>query len=626
MTYNLLLKQLFKILPMNKFRQHIASVKKLLPLIIVLSAGFGLRLYGMNWDLGAHLHPDERMLIMVAERLLVPGNSNPDFFNYGSLPIYLLSFLWKACSFAFLSCAQLGSYDGLLIVGRSLSVLTDMGTLFVIYATARLCWPTQRNLSLFPVAMYAFAFFPIQNTHFFVVDVFMTFFVALGMYFILQFLRHDSYSPVVFAGMSFGAAFASKFTALVFFAGVVSTLLIWFLYHKERVLRIIRILLILSLMFLFTHIVCMPYAYRFGAVLPHTIPFDSNRASLEMIEDRLRLIRNPESTASVSVPPRFITKIASELFSKRYILDTLEQAQMNKNAYVFPYTLQYVGTTPYLYYISQIYLWGLGPCIFIFACIGFSFVIKKWSTHFPMPKKLTDTSLLIFFSVVNAFFFLVVGMSAVKFMRYMLPLYPLFALYAGYGLFRLLNSASRWSRISAMVMFALACLWTVGFVNIYSQSHTRQRAHDWALAHIPSGSTIAVEHWDDRPVDGGAFKFVEMTNFELPDDLTKWQALEKKLGEAQYIVIASNRLYTPMQKLHDCEKYFHCYPIMNRYYKDLFAERNLLGSKLRFVKVKEFTAYPMIRVGPFHITIPDDTADESFTVYDHPKVMIFKKI
>ena len=65
---------------------------------------------------------------------------------------------------------------------------------------------------------------------------------------------------------------------------------------------------------------------------------------------------------------------------------------------------------------------------------------------------------------------------------------------------------------------------------------------------------------------------------------------------------------------------------MNRYYKDLFAERNLLGSKLRFVKVKEFTAYPMIRVGPFHITIPDDTADESFTVYDHPKVMIFKKI
>ncbi|MEI7652814.1 MAG: glycosyltransferase family 39 protein [bacterium] len=612
---------------MYKFIQPFRGIKKFFPLVAILAAGLGLRLYGINWDLGAHLHPDERMLIMVAERLLVPGNSNPDFFNYGSLPIYLLSFLWKVCNFTSLSCAHLSSYDGLLVIGRSLSVLTDMGTLCVIYAIARLCWPTQRNLSLFPVVMYAFAFFPIQNTHFFVVDVFMTFFVTLGMYFIFQFLRQDRYSYVVYAGMSFGAAFASKFTALVFFAGVVATLLIWLMYHKEGVLRIIRILLMLGMIFLCTHIVCMPYAYRIGAVLPHTIPFDSKPASLEMIEDRLRLIRNPESAASVLVPPRFITKIASELFSKRYILDTLEQAQMNKNAYVFPYTLQYVGTTPYLYYISQIYLWGLGPCIFIFACIGFAIVAKqKWSTHFHMQKNLTGTYLLIFFTVVNLFYFLVVGMSAVKFMRYMLPLYPLFALYAGYGLFRLLNSTSRWSRIIATVIFVLACLWTVGFVNIYSQYHTRQRAHDWALANIPSGSTIAVEHWDDRPIDGGAFKFVEMTNFELPDDLTKWQALETKLGEAQYIVLASNRLYTPMQKLHDCEKYYHCYPTMNRYYQDLFAERNLLGSKLRFVKVKEFTSYPTIQVGPFHITIPDDSADESFTVYDHPKVMIFKKI
>jgi hypothetical protein len=612
---------------MNKFTQHIAGIKRLLPLIIVLSAGFGLRLYGINWDLGAHLHPDERMLIMVAERLLVAGNSNPDFFNYGSLPIYLLSFLWKACSFAFLSCAQLGSYDGLLIVGRCLSVLTDMCTLYVIYGIARLCWPTRKDLNLFPVAMYAFAFFPIQNTHFFVVDVFMTFFVTYGMYYVFQFLRYGRHSHIAFAGVLFGAAFASKFTAIVFFVGVVLTLLVWFTYHKERFVRIASILFTLGTIFFLTHVVCMPYAYRFSVVLPHTIPFDSERTNIEMIEDRLRLINNPEVTASVSLPPKFVTRIASELFSKRYILDTLEQAQMNKNAYVFPYTLQYVGTTPYLYYVSQIYLWGLGPCIFVFACMGFIFIVKRgWSGRFHIPMNLTGTSILILFSIVNSFYFLIVGMSAVKFMRYMLPLYPLFALYAGYGAFKLLDSANRWSRIIAIVMFVLVCLWTVGFVNIYSKSHTRQRARDWALANIPSGSTIAVEHWDDRPIDGGSFKFVEMTNFELPDDRAKWRALETKLSEAQYIVLASNRLYTPMQKLHDCKKYFHCYPIMNRYYKDLFAERYLLGSNLRFIKIKEFTAYPTIQVGPFHITIPDDTADESFTVYDHPKVMIFKKI
>lgn len=263
----------------------------------------------------------------------------------------------------------------------------------------------------------------------------------------------------------------------------------------------------------------------------------------------------------------------------------------------------------------------------MFACVGLIFFIKQWwSSGRAITKGVNGAMVLIFYSIVGFIYFLVIGKSAVKFMRYMLPLYPLFALYAGYGACRLLNSVNRYAQAAAVVMFALACLWTMGFINIYSQTHTRLQARDWALANIPPGSTIAVEHWDDRPIDGGSFKFVEMTNFELPDDLAKWRTLEAKLHGAHYIVLASNRLYTPMQKLHDCKKHIHCYPTMNRYYSDLFAGRPLLGSSLRFTKIKEFTAYPSIQIGPLHITIPDDAADESFTVYDHPKVMIFKKI
>lgn len=612
---------------MYKLIQLLLSLKKHMPLLVVLLAGLSLRFYGIWWDQGAHLHPDERMLIMVSDRLLAPGNSNPDFFNYGTLPIYLLSFAWKICDLTSHVCARMSSYDGLLIIGRTLSILTDMGTLCIIFAISKLCWPKQKNVWLFPVAMYAFSFFPIQNTHFFVVDVFMTFFITLGMYFVFRFIRNNNYTFIIFGGMAYGAAFASKFTALVFFIGVMVALTAWLLIRRVHVRRLLALLVVLGASFILTHTLTMPYAYRFASILPHTIPFDSQQVSVEMVEDRLRLIRNPASVSTATLPPRFVTKLMSEIFSKRYILDTLEQAQMNKNAYVFPYTLQYVGTTPYIYYISQIYLWGLGPCIFVFSCIGFVLLVKdKWHMPHAGNRVLNPSSLLAFFTLVNLLYFLVIGMSAVKFMRYMLPLYPLFALFAGYGLYILLAFPNKWIRILAMIVFILACVWTLGFVNIYSQSHTRQRAHDWALAHIPPGSTIAVEHWDDRPIDGGSFKFVEMTNYELPDDMAKWQVLKTKLAEAQYIVIASNRLYTPMQKLHDCEKYFHCYPTMNKYYQDLFAERNLIDSKLRFVKVKEFTAYPQIRLGPLHFTLPDDAADESFTVYDHPKVMIFKKI
>ena len=40
-----------------------------LPLFLVLILAFVLRIYGLNWDQGNHLHPDERFLTMVASAM-----------------------------------------------------------------------------------------------------------------------------------------------------------------------------------------------------------------------------------------------------------------------------------------------------------------------------------------------------------------------------------------------------------------------------------------------------------------------------------------------------------------------------------------------------------------------------
>ena len=96
--------------------------------------------------------------------------------------------------------------------------------------------------------------------------------------------------------------------------------------------------------------------------------------------------------------------------------------------------------------------------------------------------------------------------------------------------------------------------------------------------------------------------------------------MNEKLNRANYIIIASNRLYIPLQKLADCKKYKSCYPMTADYYQKLFS------GKLNFKKVAEFSAYPELNIFNIKFKINDDSADESFTVYDHPKIIIFKKI
>lgn len=146
-------------------------------------------------------------------------------------------------------------------------------------------------------------------------------------------------------------------------------------------------------------------------------------------------------------------------------------------------------------------------------------------------------------------------------------------------------------------------------------------ATNWMLAHIPEQSVIAIEHWDD------SLPLVEEQNYQMitlplydPDTSAKWQAINQKLAQTDYIILASNRLYIPLSKLTNCQTLpsSYCYPKTAAYYKKLFS------GALGFKKIAEFTSYPTV---PFtNIKIDDQKADESFTVYDHPKVIIFQKV
>lgn len=584
---------------------NIKQSKYFLSAIVVLA--FMVRITGIGWDSGFHFHPDERMLIMVAGRIQFFNQLNPDFFNYGSLPIYLLSGISQLIDMVF--GTQFATYDGMLWVGRTVSTVLDILVLILIYRTVLLLF-NNKSIALWSSFFYAIAFFPIQNSHFFIVDTFLNFFSTLLMYVLLRYYQEPTYKKIGVVSLVFAAAITTKVSAIIFLPIIGLVILI---AHKHNISIFQRVL----------------------------------RGIKNMLNTQYH-IQNTRSYVQQIITRSLIFGICFLVFGfvfmpyafldyARFISDVSAQIRMNSDPYIFPYTLQYVGTVPYIYYLKNIFFWGLGPAISILAIIGAYRLLRILMKHTTLF--IHHNAMILIWILFYIIYFVVIGKSAVKFMRYMLLMYPFFAILAGVGVTVILNwfqdlSPHNWFSIrrrfrnkfgmTEITLIALPLIWTTAFLNIYTTPNTRIQATAWINQFIPEGSTLAVEHWDDRvPIfDPGKYNYEELTLYDIPDDGRKWEVLHEKLNRSDFIIIASNRLYTPLQQLNTCnnDTYPRCYPITADYYKKLF------NHELNFVKIAQFTSYPRIcLLRDMCYVLHDDASDESFTVYDHPKIMIFAK-
>ncbi len=134
---------------------------------------------------------------------------------------------------------------------------------------------------------------------------------------------------------------------------------------------------------------------------------------------------------------------------------------------------------------------------------------------------------------------------------------------------------------------------------------------------ISQGSAIANEHFDDPlpfDMDGriafgsGPYRGLQLTLYD-EDTPEKLENLLDLLDQADYICMSSGRLWQSIPRLP------MRYPVTTRYYQLLFA------GKLGFEKAAEFHSYPRL----LGLEFDDTWAEEQFTVYDHPKVLIYRK-
>jgi YYY domain-containing protein len=174
----------------------------------------------------------------------------------------------------------------------------------------------------------------------------------------------------------------------------------------------------------------------------------------------------------------------------------------------------------------------------------------------------------------------------------------------------------RAARAVAAVVVVGTLAWAFAFTRIYARPHTRVAASRWIYAHAPPKTAIAAEKWDDalplrlygKDPFSGHYRGIQMRWYdeETPEKLK--QALGW-LDESELVVLSSNRVSDSVTRLP------LRYPMTVRYYRALF------DGTLGFARVAEFTSYPTL----LGIAIPDRSAEEAFSVYDHPRVLVFEK-
>lgn len=621
---------------------------KLAAIGIFLLAAF-FRLYGVNWDQSQHLHPDERFLTMVSGGIswpkniseyfstdtspLNPHNKNFGFFVYGTFPIFLTK--WIAGGLG------MGDYMNLTLVGRQLSALFDLGTVILVFLTARqigskvpkLKKSSNENLvnSVFPLLsmfLYTVMVLPIQLSHFYAVDTYLTFFTVLTFYFLIKIIgcgqKTVSVPLIVLSlltGISFGLSLASKISAVLFLPVIMLGFLLVLLKNRN-LLQFLLLGLVFAVSTYLSFRIAQPYAFA--------------------SPDIFSLIPNPKVIANWKQLKSFDDPSGG-----------------------FPPGVQWITTKPYLFPLKNNLLWGLGLPLGLISLSAFAF-LTFWYLKKSLEKKLylpgrllklvqTDSPDFILHTEIILSLIFIFGLSAyqgfqfVKALRYFFPVYPFVALIAAWFTTDLSVRLAEKYKMNKLriilhwsIIILLLLIYPLSFISIYSRPHSRVAASAWIYQNIPPESSLGIEEWDDGlplyiPNYSGHYKSVSLTLY-WPDNLTKWQTLVQKLNAVDYILETSNRLYGSIMTVPGK------YPVTNRYYTDLF------NGTLGFEKVAEFTSRPNLPIPLIHVCLTppfarygfiaqksqecplpgisfvDDYADETFTVYDHPKVIIFKKV
>jgi len=614
-------------------------MRKLFLFLTFLLAIF-FRFNHLNWDKNFHLHPDERFLTMVGQAMkepqnleeyfnqkkspLNPSNIGFNFYVYGTFPLVLTKYL----------AVNLGmdNYNDFTLLGRFLSALFDFLTVILVYKTSNLLFEKSKNVSrstsyfipLFSAFFYAVSSYPIQSAHFFTTDTFLNFFMFGSFYFVLKSIKSKRLILYLFfSSLFFSLALASKISALYILPLNLGILFLIFILKDGNLFKNVtrytfHVIFYLGFSYLFLRIF-NPYYFE----NPSFFDFTLNNNFYQSIKS-LKSFSNPE----VWYPP------AVQWIEKPW--------------YGLLLTTFLVGLGPLNFIVMIVGILSL--CHFwlrpgIYKILKYDFIDfrlrgndkselktakKKWDDNKRKKLQLKIKNLIIFLIIIWVLgYFVYQSSQFVKSIRYTIYLYPFFAIFGGVGisvigywLLVIWKKNKFFYYVTRYTLYVILLIWPLLFSTIYFHPHTRIEASEWIYKNLKNGSFILGEHWDDPlplPLEKNFGKFfqVELLPVFDPDTFEKWQKIKTLLKRADYYVLSSNRGWGSIPTVPTR------YPLMSQYYQALLKEdceqqKKIVGVCYKKIKIFEPYYYKFIKY-------PDSWVEETFTVYDHPTVLIYEK-
>lgn len=271
--------------------------------------------------------------------------------------------------------------------------------------------------------------------------------------------------------------------------------------------------------------------------------------------------------------------------------------------YLVFYTRQFINTIPLFFHLKNIFPYTMG---FFMNLIGFfGFIFLDWK-----DKRINLLRLAFFIYLIpNSFIF-------VKWTRFMAPVFSILTIFAILFILNIKNQILKLHIKNKKFMYfsLLFFFFIISYLLIlpgvkylflvYLKPDVRFQATYWINKNIPVGSYVLSETANvvDIPlVNENNLEVISFNFYDLDSSPILQEELKKHLQKADYIFVPSRRVFYNHPKSK--------YPILGKYYEDLFS------GKLGFEKVAEFSS-----------GLNDEQAEETWSVFDHPTIRIYKKI